>query len=403
MWIKTKLDEICTIKGRIGYRGYTKKDLVKEGDGAISLSPSNIIDDKLIFKKKTYISWKKYEESPEIMVNPGDIIFCKTASIGKMALIDSLPEKATLNPQLVVLKNIKCLNKFLFYSMMSANFQKQIKDIIGGTAIPTLSQKNLGECFIFIPPHAEQQNIVAKLDATFVEIDKILDIEFKKKKTTKFLIEKINDNIFNKLKNNSKSVKLSSIIKFENGDRGKNYPSKKYQLGVGIPFINAGDLSLDGEITQKGMVYISKDRFNLLGAGKIELDDILFCLRGSLGKCALNKTYKQGAIASSLVIMRPEKKKILPKYLLAYLRSGLIKELIRNTASGTAQPNLSAKTVSNYEIPLPSIEIQELVLNKIEILKEEYFKLRKITSQKRDELGKFKSSILLKKLSNKAA
>ena len=39
---KIRLEEICTIKGRIGYRGYTKQDLVKKGQGAISLSPSNI-------------------------------------------------------------------------------------------------------------------------------------------------------------------------------------------------------------------------------------------------------------------------------------------------------------------------------------------------------------------------
>ena len=151
------------------------------------------------------------------------------------------------------------------------------------------------------------------------------------------------------------------------------------------------------------MVYLSDDRFNLLGSGKIELNDILFCLRGSLGKCALNKTHKRGAIASSLVIMRAEKKKILPKFVLAYLRSGIIKKYIRNTASGTAQPNLSGKTVSNYEIPLPSIEEQELVLNKIENIKKKYFTLREINLEKKDILEKLKSSFLLKKLSNKAA
>ena len=138
-----RLRDICTIKGRIGYRGYTKQDLVEKGQGAISLSPSNIIGDKLSYEKSTYISWPKYEESPEIMVYPGDIVFCKTASVGKTALVEGLPEKATLNPQLVVLKGISCFNKFLYYYLLSDAFKEEVRNITGGTAVPTLSTEIL--------------------------------------------------------------------------------------------------------------------------------------------------------------------------------------------------------------------------------------------------------------------
>ena len=37
-----KLGDVCDIKGRIGFRGYTRQDLVEEADGAITLRPSNI-------------------------------------------------------------------------------------------------------------------------------------------------------------------------------------------------------------------------------------------------------------------------------------------------------------------------------------------------------------------------
>lgn len=171
IWHLKKLDDVCLIKGRIGYRGYTKQDLVEKGKGAISLSPSNIKNNKLFYDNCTYISWEKYEESPEIMIFEGDIIFCKTASIGKMALVDFLPEKATLNPQFVVLKNINCFNKFLYYFMTSEGFKKQVYEIIGGTAVPTLSQKNLGNLEIPIPSLEEQFAIVAKLDQAFAAID----------------------------------------------------------------------------------------------------------------------------------------------------------------------------------------------------------------------------------------
>lgn len=72
-WAWCKLGNCCHIAGRIGFRGYTKDDLVSEQQGAITLSPSNIIDGIMNYTKCTYISWSKYEESPEIKVTNGDI------------------------------------------------------------------------------------------------------------------------------------------------------------------------------------------------------------------------------------------------------------------------------------------------------------------------------------------
>lgn len=169
-WVEKKIDEVCNIKGRIGYRGYTKADLVKKGEGAITLSPSNIINNKFNLDKCTYISWFKYEESPEIMVFNNDVLFVKTGSTyGKVALVENLKEKATINPQFVVLKDIKCLNKFLYYSLITKDFKKKIEGIVGGAATPTLSQTNLGNLTIFIPNEEKQNQIVKDLDSIRVE------------------------------------------------------------------------------------------------------------------------------------------------------------------------------------------------------------------------------------------
>ena len=82
--------------------------MVAKGKGAITLSPSNIIDNKMDYSSCTYISWAKYEESPEIMIHNNDILLVKTgSSYGKSAFVEDLPEKATINPQFVVLKETR--------------------------------------------------------------------------------------------------------------------------------------------------------------------------------------------------------------------------------------------------------------------------------------------------------
>lgn len=158
------MGEICDIKGRIGFRGYTRKDIVSKGHGAISLSPSNIINGSLFIDNSTYISWDKYNESPEIMVENGDVIFAKTASVGKTAIIRNLNEKATINPQLVVLKRIKCNPLYLSFLLNSSYFQTEVKKITGVGSVPNVPQSSLAKIRIPIPPLEIQDKIAAILD-----------------------------------------------------------------------------------------------------------------------------------------------------------------------------------------------------------------------------------------------
>ena len=166
-WEVKRINEVCSIFGRIGFRGYTTNDLVSNSkDGAISLSPSNIINGHLDYSKCTYISWFKYEESPEIKIYNEDILLVKTgSSYGKCALVRNLPHKATINPQFVVLKNFKINNRYLTCCLQSYPVKFEFDKFTIGAAIPTFSQKNLGNMQIAIPPLTFQQEFAEKIEA----------------------------------------------------------------------------------------------------------------------------------------------------------------------------------------------------------------------------------------------
>mgnify|MGYP003508865077 CR=1 FL=1 len=133
-WEVVNLGNVAKVNGRIGFRGYTVADLVPKGFGAITLSPSNIINNQIDYSNCTYISWYKYHESPEIKVRNGDILLVKTGStFGKSAFVKDLPEKATINPQFVLLNNFKCDSRYLSYVIAHDIIQNQIHaDIVGG-------------------------------------------------------------------------------------------------------------------------------------------------------------------------------------------------------------------------------------------------------------------------------
>lgn len=166
--------------------------------------------------------------------------------------------------------------------------------------------------------------------------------------------------------------KLGEVCDFENGDRGVNYPSKSHRTETGIPFVNAGHLKTDG-LDLTNMDYISRERFNLLGSGKIIKEDILFCLRGSLGKFAKVQEFSEGAIASSLVIVRP-KAKVTTDFLMFYFESKICQDMIKDFGNGAAQPNLSAGSLKKFKIPIPRLTEQQRI---VPILDEAFSAIKK--------------------------
>lgn len=159
-------------------------------------------------------------------------------------------------------------------------------------------------------------------------------------------------------------ARLDSLCSLENGDRSSNYPSRSAFVETGIPFINAGHLE-NGAVQMDEMNFISEERYQLLRAGKVRPNDLLFCLRGSLGKTAIVQTIDRGAIASSLVILRPAEG-VLHRYLLSYLQSPLAREDIGKYDNGSAQPNLSASDLGKFLIPLPPLAEQTRIVAEVE-------------------------------------
>ncbi|WP_373332589.1 restriction endonuclease subunit S [Thiopseudomonas alkaliphila] len=190
-WGITPIKRICEAYGRIGFRGYNTSDLVNEGEGAITLSPSNLTEYEMDFTKCSYLSWEKYYESPEIQIMESDILIVKTgSSFGKTGFVNYLPMKATINPQLLVLKSIKVNCKYLYLLISSSNWQEQIKKRVIGSTIPTISETRLLSMQATVPPEEEQDKIILYIDEKLSEIDEIINLQheqvnlFKEYKTT---------------------------------------------------------------------------------------------------------------------------------------------------------------------------------------------------------------------------
>lgn len=174
-WTVGRLKHFASIRGRIGFRGYTVDDLVGEGEGALALGGANLlVDGKLSLEKPTYLSWTKFQESPEIKVEKGDLLIGQRGTCGRVVLVDRDIGPATINPSLVLLKNLKALSNFSCYFLNGDLIQRTFDSYLSKTAIPMLSQEQIGNVPFVLPPLEEQSKIVKFLDREAEQIDALV-------------------------------------------------------------------------------------------------------------------------------------------------------------------------------------------------------------------------------------
>ena len=177
--------------------------------------------------------------------------------------------------------------------------------------------------------------------------------------------ECIDDDIPFEIPDSWEWIHLSDIVQVLNGDRGQNYPAKNKLRNTGIPFVSASNIN-SGKVVSKDLLCMTEEQYDALGAGKLITGDIVYCIRGSLGKCGIF-TMEKGAIASSLVIVRPIiNDTIILDYIFYYLHSELSKREIAKYDNGSAQPNLAAKDFMRFLVPFPPLDEQSTICNKLQ-------------------------------------
>ena len=328
------------------------------------------------------------QKSSAKLFPPNSVILSTRAPIGHLA-INTSPMSTNQGCKTLV-PNDELHNKYLYYFLY---FNKDLLDSLGtGTTFIELSGKNLKEVDLPVPPLEEQKRIVSILDDVFEGIDNRTVQVVNCAQSTIKLHSSRRDSVYSELLANTESVALDKLCYFENGDRGKNYPSRSTYTETGIPMISAAHLG-DSGLDMGRMNFIPRERFELLRAGHVAKGDLLYCLRGSLGKCAIVSDIKEGAIASSLVIVRTGEK-LNNLYLLEYLKSRHGEALIRKYSNGTAQPNLSAKSLRKFIIPVASNQEQIKVVNELQELKMRTNELANSYQNTLQNLEQLKQSIL---------
>ena len=329
-------------------------------------------------------------------VRQGDFVYCKImAWDGAFGLVPSEADNCVMSGAFVAyeLNRDRIDERFLDYFFKVPAHWQSIGSQSSGTNVrrQSLHPNQFEAAEIPLPPLAEQRRVVALIEELAAQIHEAHTLRQQASEEAEALTPRAAAKIFDK---DLPRARLGNVSEFINGDRGKNYPNKVEYVPEGVPWINTGHIEPDGSLSLQWMHYITREKFDSLRSGKVRPGDLVYCLRGAtLGKTAIITQFKEGAVASSLVIIRPSTE-LDSRFAYWFLISPQGREEIFQFDNGSAQPNLSADSVKKYWIPLPSLTEQRRIVAELDALHAEVDALKRLQAETAAELDALLPAIL---------
>ena len=352
-WNVRPISSFAEVSGRVGWKGYTKKDLVPYGPyaiGAKHIDRHNRID----LSDPTFLSIQKYIESPEIMVRTGDILIVQRGTIGKLVLIDRNIGDATINPSMVIIRARKVIPAFIAFFLLSSPGQKQILADTSSTGVPMISQKQIENFLIPLPSIIAEQEAIAKAlsdaDALIESIEQLVakKCQIKQGAMQELLTGKKRLPGFD---GEWEKRRLGEIGGFHKGSgvaRGES-------LSGNLPCIRYGEIyTRHNDYIRIFHSWISRNV--AANAMRLKKGDVLFAGSGEtkeeIGKCVAFIDDIEAYAGGDIVILRPEEMDSL--FLGYYFNSAPIVRQKASRGQGDAVVHIGAAALADIEGIFPS-------------------------------------------------
>lgn len=172
-WNTNRIKYLAQLKGRIGWQGLTSDEYTDIGPFLIT--GVDFSNGSINWENCVHITEERWSEAPEIHIQNGDLLITKDGTVGKVAIVENLQGKASLNSGVLLIKTSDGYNKkFLYWALLSEEFWTwfRLKNA-GNSTIVHLYQKDFAEFSYTFPDVTEQQAIASFLDKECAQIDSI--------------------------------------------------------------------------------------------------------------------------------------------------------------------------------------------------------------------------------------
>lgn len=368
-WDKTKLKHLVEIKITDG--PHETPELIDEG--VPFLSAESIKESKLDFNaRRGNISRELFELfNKKSQVKKNDILFCKSGSTtGKSAMVETDDEFSIWSPLAIIRGNkMKVNQKYLFHFIQSREFQTQVQLFWSFGTQPNIGMNTLENLHISFPVNVEEQTAIANyLDQKTALIDTLIADKHK-------LIE-----LF-------KEERIAIINEAVSGE-GMGWERKKLKYVAKVvsgAAFNSSDFSKDGNIRVMKISNIQHDYIDWTDLDFVpdELQtpyekfrvingDIVFALTRPIISTGI-KSARAYFNDNEIVLLNQRNAilrvgdKIDATFMYFVTHSNYFFKMFELSIDYTGQqPNISPLSIMNFEIILPPLKEQSIIVKYIQ-------------------------------------
>lgn len=397
-WEEKFLDELCYIYiGKTPSRGkkiFWDKNCITDNTW-LSIADLKNSKDKFVYSSKEQISNKGAEISK--IVKKGTLLLSFKLTIGRVAFAGKDLYTNEAIAQLPIKEDkINIIDKnYLFYYLQYFDYDSILKGDIKVKG-KTLNKKKLEIIPVIFPPMEEQKRIVEKLDNAFQKIEALENNTKENIKNIEDLYNSYLNRIFNENTDDWEEKKLEDLANFYRGLTYKKTDEVEYSSNI---VLRANNIDLEtNHLNFDELKYLRED-FYIDDFKKVKKNSIIICTasgsKSHLGKVALIDNEYNYAFGGFMGMLIP-KNNIYSKYLFYSLITERYKDYIDNIANGTNINNLKFSDISSFFIPLPPIEEQKKIVDKLDIFNNKIQTIKQNYQNKITLLDNLKKSILNK-------
>lgn len=399
-WTWQRLSDIASITlGKTPAKG-NETFWSSKADSYNWVTIADMINDKVIESTKMRITEKAVSEVfSKKFVDEGTLIMSFKLTIGKTSIMgfngfhnEAIASIVPYYDENNILRNF--LLKVLPLISQSGEFKGAIKG-------KTLNKTTLSKLLIPLPPLEEQKRIVGKIEELFEKVDQYDLLEGKlsslnesfpikmEKSILQYALEgklltpkipyeivnhEINENNILNIPKHWDVMKLEDVASVVRG--GSPRPISNYITNEenGINWIKIGDTTIGGKYIEH-----TRQKIKSSGLNKTRLiheGDFLLSNSMSYGRPYISKI--TGAIHDGWLAISDYDDKLDRDFLYYLLSSEIAFKQFQSLVSGTTVKNLTRDKVKSVYLPIPSLEEQKLIVNRIDEIKNSLVRIKSI-------------------------
>ena len=312
-------------------------------NGTISWLKSGEVAQGYIYHSEEFITEEGLKNSSAKLFPINSVLVAMYgATAGQVGILKF--ESTTNQAICAIYPNDNVMPEYLYFILKQQT--QNFVALSGGGGQPNISQQIIKDFEIPLPPLEIQAQIVKEIEG----YQKIID-------GAKMVVNNYKPTI--SIKPEWDMVELGEVCKPEYG-----YTETAKEKG-NARYIRITDIGIDGKLKPTDMKYVETNKDTLKSI--VKKDDILVARTGATyGKTMIFDEEYQAVFASFLIRLNFNKEKIFPKYYWVFAQSQDYISQAERLMTGGGQPQFNGNAIIKILIPVPSIEEQKSIVEKIE-------------------------------------